>query len=474
MAETTASCPFCPVTSESELAIQLHIDDCHSDDAPTTGVDRRHNPGNPSRHNDTLATPERVRCDRVGCGEYIHCTEIDEHIAFHVANTSRNAAYDKDSKQSWAGASNPARSSADSSKAKESQQPTGSKSDESRNSQMKMPDFLPSNSPTRKQGHRQFHMPISSPPGRLGKRELGPHAFEKEMPDSVRRNLVNGAEPREVNCIGRNGKLQRVWTIENETPDVIPVLADLCALDPTTTAAYFCSSKIKHIVKIRCDGNFCGYWNIQMLLLHVQLTGGFPNMNRLPNIFQIQETIETAWRNGICVYGKTETGGIQNTRKWIGTQEVVAYFTQIGVRVTPLAFDDKACSGGDTAVSTMLDHVEAFFMSGLDCADTHGTSTITQLPPIYFQRYGHSMTIVGLERKIDGSRNLLVFDPSLTTSDGIRRLANRGGTRAEANILLEPYRRSDVELCRWDKFEIVVPNAPAVKQSSMHGDGANR
>lgn len=37
---------------------------------------------------------------------------------------------------------------------------------------------------------------------------------------------------------------------------------------------------------------------------------------------------------------------------------------------------------------------------------------MTDLPPLYFQHSGHSRTIVGIEKLSDGTRNLLVFDPS--------------------------------------------------------------
>lgn len=42
----------------------------------------------------------------------------------------------------------------------------------------------------------------------------------------------------------------------------------------------------------------------------------------VPNIFQLQDQIEDAWNNGCNSRGRTETGGIKGTRKFIGTQEV--------------------------------------------------------------------------------------------------------------------------------------------------------
>lgn len=43
---------------------------------------------------------------------------------------------------------------------------------------------------------------------------------------------------------------------------------------------------------------------------------------RVPSILDLQELIESAWDRGINAAGKTETGGIRGTRKYIGTPEV--------------------------------------------------------------------------------------------------------------------------------------------------------
>lgn len=70
------------------------------------------------------------------------------------------------------------------------------------------------------------------------------------------------------------------------------------------------------------------------------------------------------------------------------------------------------------------------------------------------------MTIVGLERRSDGYRNLLVFDPSFETSRGMQRLlAGRGSGYTDGrdrDVLLKAYRRSDLSLSRWEEFEIIV------------------
>jgi len=152
------------------------------------------------------------------------------------------------------------------------------------------------------------------PPGRLGKRELGPYAFEDTMPDEVRRRLIEGSEPHQINQIGRDGRVFRQTVFPNQTAGIIPILADLCAAERNTSAAYFCHPSTRHIHKIPCNGNFCGYWNIQVLLSYIQaVTPEGPQ--QIPNVLQIQAFIHQAWERGMCPQGQVETGGIRNSRK---------------------------------------------------------------------------------------------------------------------------------------------------------------
>jgi hypothetical protein len=48
---------------------------------------------------------------------------------------------------------------------------------------------------------------------------------------------------------------------------------------------------------------------------------------KIPTIFDIQEYIESAWDIGINTQGRTETGGIRGTRKYIGTPDVSSILT---------------------------------------------------------------------------------------------------------------------------------------------------
>lgn len=73
-------------------------------------------------------------------------------------------------------------------------------------------------------------------------------------------------------------------------------------------------------------------------------------------------------------------------------------------------------------------------------------------------RAGHSMTIVGLELHTNGSRSLLVFDPSYSPCPGIRDLVgvSKIGSRANVHALLRLHRRGDSYLYKYREFELLT------------------
>ncbi|KAF2208404.1 hypothetical protein CERZMDRAFT_49398 [Cercospora zeae-maydis SCOH1-5] len=394
-----------------------------------------------------------TRCTRRGCQEYVLLSAIDEHLDFHAA---AELSEKEEHLEELAPPLPPRRSvsptpgpplppkHAESQRLQQARRSTGN---------TLLSYFSGTSSSITRANLRALHIPQN--PGRLGKRELGPYAFEKSMPSDVRKALIYGPEAQTVQRIDSNGALSRHRVVPNETAALPRAIADLCALDGNTAATYLCHPSTRHIHKIECEGNFCGFWSCQVLLTYIQHIDR-EGPQGMPHVIQMQEVIERAWDNGICAYGKVQTGGILNTRKWIGTTEALAFFTQIGVKVDALTFHQGESETGNSAVTDLLDYVEAFYMSGIDGAQRHGTSYVTQLPPIYFQRFGHSMSIVGLERRRDGSRNLLVFDSSFKTSKPMRLLAD--GRRANLTVsdLLKPYRRSDHSLSKWDEFELLM------------------
>lgn len=145
------------------------------------------------------------------------------------------------------------------------------------------------------------------------------------MPSSLLKQLEIGAPTTLANKIDHNGKLIRVESTANEIRHIIPVLAQLCEQDRTVSKAYLCQPDVRHVVKMKKEGGFCGYRNIQMMISYIQDTKSpghqhFPG--KLPSILQLQDAIECAWDKGINAVGRVETGGIKGTRKYIGTPEV--------------------------------------------------------------------------------------------------------------------------------------------------------
>lgn len=467
------SCPFCGHQNGSEYNVQLHIEERHTDDSPFVPESERpkkisrlsknsnaSSKGSSASGTSLMPADTWTRCTRPGCGEHVLISETDEHLDLHAA--AALAEQDEEQAPPLPPRRSPPRKTAEKetfSKSRELLPPSPRKLEKRSHVRDKSPrkgtsllSFFTSTSTHSRSTVRKFYEPKT--PGRLGKKELGPYAFEKRMPDDVREYLIYGAKPQYVQRIGRDGRLVREGFVPNETVNLIPALANLCSLEEDTKATYLCHPSTRHIRKLYCEGNFCGYWNVQVLMTYVQhMMPSGPQ--EIPNVIQIQKTIEKAWDQGILSFGRTETGGILDTRKWIGTQEALAFFNRIQVKAEALVV--KADDGdGKIAATELLDYVEAYFMSATDTAKKHGTSYTTELAPIYFQRMGHSMTIVGIERKDDGSRNLLVFDSSFATSKPMGNML--AGRRARSSIgdLLRPYRRSELSLTKWDEFELLM------------------
>jgi hypothetical protein len=107
--------------------------------------------------------------------------------------------------------------------------------------------------------------------------------------------------------------------------------------------------------------------------------------------------------------------------------------------------------------------VEAYFKEGT--VDFDFKVRNTSLAPLYFQHPGHSMTIVGFEKKKDGSKNLIVFDPMFHDAANIMRLVDAPPfTQKSPADMLKAYRRGTNYLKRHNEFEVlkyvVLPGVP--------------
>ncbi|KAL9031907.1 MAG: hypothetical protein Q9196_000103 [Gyalolechia fulgens] len=304
-------------------------------------------------------------------------------------------------------------------------------------------------SAARTKSHSTHHKDVR----RLGKAELGPYAHEEQMPAWLYRQLERGAKVSIVNQIGQGGGLVRLEVVANEARSLLPVLAQLCEQDSTLSKVFLCHPGVQHVFKMAKEGGFCGYRNIQMMLSYIQAAHSqgyeyFPG--RVPSILDLQELIESAWDRGINAAGKIETGGIRGTRKYIGTPEAQTLLLSLGIGCEASAFNDL---NNPPAFEKVYRDVERYFMKRTPLSSEKVSRT--SLPPIYFQHQGHSLTIVGLEIRKSGSRNLLVFDPSFKPSPGIERLVRSTFRAAAPEKLLKAYRRGDSYLSKHSSFEIL-------------------
>lgn len=137
--------------------------------------------------------------------------------------------------------------------------------------------------------------------------------------------LEKGGRTTKQTQITADGRLARHTKVENETDNLIPVLAKLCEQDKSVKRAFLCSPKVRHVCKMPREGGFCGYRNIQMMISYIKKSESIGHehfQNIIPTIFELQEMIEKAWDRGFNSTGRAETGGIIGTRKFIGTPEV--------------------------------------------------------------------------------------------------------------------------------------------------------
>lgn len=287
--------------------------------------------------------------------------------------------------------------------------------------------------------------------------ELGPYAHEQQMPSWLRRMLEDGAKVTITNRIGPDGSLVRVETIANETPHLVPVLARLSHLDGTVERAFYCSAEVLHVCKMHREGGFCGYRNIQMLVSYIQEADayGAPHFpGRLPSILKLQELIEAAWDKGFNATGRIETGGIRYTRKYIGTPEAQALLMSLEIPCEATAYTTTKDVDG---FETMLCAVCEYFDDD-STKDNTDKVVITNKPPIYFQHHGHSMTIVGVEQRMEGVVNLVVFDPMFNASPALKKLALANITSFRApdpGKLLKAHRRGEKYLEKYKDFELL-------------------
>jgi hypothetical protein len=370
-------CPMCNFTvlPTDDYILQLHFEQIHTTDSPFIIQDDPEPPlpTRPTRPaSDAEDTPSSddeddstVRCTFSDCNELVPLIDFNDHLDFHAAESlsfdettgkyrshhssatmqtlAMHQSHTAPSKSSFADYNSSTNLSETPSKhgerghklKKRSHRPrSNTNSSEKSTLSRSIVAFNPftaldkSVKPPNKSarlGASVSHPSTLSLANESQKSELGPHAWEERMPRWLHEQLDAGPRITVVNRIGRDGRLIKQEQVQNETPGAIPILAQLSALDRTVKEAYYCHPSTLHVGKTPREGGFCGYRNIQMLLSYIQgakAQGHEEFPGRTPGILKVQELIEQAWDNGINHIGRVQTGGIRDTRKYIGTPEV--------------------------------------------------------------------------------------------------------------------------------------------------------
>ncbi|KAI8945282.1 peptidase family C78-domain-containing protein [Xylaria longipes] len=462
----TMTCPLCGFETNVEYSILLHMEEYHSEGRSPFVADPYLDV--PRSRDDTPATEqegssdgdaELVDCPVEWCLEQISLAELEDHINFHEMEENEEPTIDGDVAAAAAvvasGAGNereyhsPYSRPEDVARSNREHERGRSRPPTNHDSAVDAWKKIFNRRQARKtEGSESRPAQGNAPRRRLGRSELGKHAYENRMPDSLVALL-------------RKGKY-------TSAEGIIPVLARLLEQSSSTEYAFLCDPAVQHISKLRGEGGFCGYRNIQMLSSYIvgaRAEGTEQLGNRIPSIFRIQEYIENAWDMGINVAGRIETGGIRGTRKYIGTPEAQAMF--VGLQI-PCEVEGFKSPKHGAAEAALFASVQQYFKRA--SFDPRDKVRCTNLPPIYFQHRGHSLTIVGLERRASGSLKLLVFDPMFHDTDGVLRLVGRVGRHGDSkddknkmrhaihrspDAMLKLYRRGNNYLRKYHEFELL-------------------
>jgi hypothetical protein len=363
-------CPMCDfaVLPSDDYVLQLHFEQLHTTDSPFKIEDDAASPPPASRLEDTPSSDEgehAVLCPEPDCAELVPLIDFNDHLDFHAAESlsfdettgkyhshhsstamqglaphhahsastkstyhENNSAIDlpeSEKRHGGHGHRHKKHRHRDRSSTCSSKKSTLSRSIISYHPLTKVDKTIKPPSKSARLGVRTRPSIRLIRKLRLQKSELGPHAWEDRMPRWLHDQLAVGPKITVVNRIGRDGRLIKHELVQNETPGIIPILAQLSALDRSVKEAYYCHPSTLHIGKTPREGGFCGYRNIQMLVSYLQgakAQGHEEFPGRTPGVLKLQDMIERAWDTGINHIGRVQTGGIRDTRKYIGTPEV--------------------------------------------------------------------------------------------------------------------------------------------------------
>ncbi|CAH8317391.1 unnamed protein product [Eruca vesicaria subsp. sativa] len=221
----------------------------------------------------------------------------------------------------------------------------------------------------------------------------------------------------------------------------------------------------------------CGWRNIQMQCSHLLSRDNdfkrvlFGGSNFVPDIPSLQRWLELAWKSGFDVSGGLHFDNkVYGCKKWIGTTECAALLRSFGVRARVVDFAPKesrsmylsvpgsvgapkrrgygpmdryvvkkgesgkeksGCSSSRIGKGAVLmDWVWNYFSDNR--LNVSSGVHLTNKGPLYFQHEGHSRTIVGIQRRLQGTTftpqyNLLILDPADFTRGIEKALVDKRG-----------------------------------------------
>ncbi|KAF1985128.1 DUF1671-domain-containing protein [Aulographum hederae CBS 113979] len=288
-------------------------------------------------------------------------------------------------------------------------------------------------------------------------------------------NRDQSSSPRPEIQLGRHAKEERMpsWLLKYlsskdcgvTSHGQIEIISELCNTDDSVKYVYLSDPSVQYVSRSHREGPyFCGYRSIQMLVSYARDTGlsGNQHFEGMPTITDLQELVEKSWDHGISSADRECVGPVYGTRKWVGTAEARTIFKYLQVPCQARVFASDA--DGCTAWTSLIDAVERYFSSTASFVDGNAKVRQTRLGPIYLQIPGHSMVIVGLEQRQDGSKNIIVFDPGYRPTASMNRAIRSKLTIADQKIvsrLLAPYRRSGAQMESHSNFEMLVIGSPS-------------
>ena len=123
---------------------------------------------------------------------------------------------------------------------------------------------------------------------------------------------------------------------------------------------------------------------------------------RMPNILDIQNAITQGWQQGINADGLKKTGGLSGTRKWVGAIDTDTFFRSRDVKCELCRDYPQRLEGGDPvgSLDQLIEELKTYFgVSDGPAAEADQRICKTGLPPLYLQTLGHSVVIVGMEKR---------------------------------------------------------------------------